>query len=74
LRGKRRAALLPVKSSEKWVVFAIEDAAGMHAVGEHLRERTFANANRTFNDNVAWGFECRNGLQLLCGGWQGAEL
>jgi hypothetical protein len=66
--------LLFVKSREKWIVFAIENSARVHAVGKHLRERAFPHANGAFNDNIAWSFERGNGFQLLCSGWHRAEL
>jgi hypothetical protein len=74
LRGESGAFLFFIKTREKGIVFAIKNAASVHAIGEHLCECALAHANRSFDNYVSWSFECGNGLQLLCSGWHGAEL
>lgn len=51
------AFFLVVKLREEWIVFAIENAAGVHLLSENARECGFTDANRAFDDDVSRGFE-----------------
>src|SRR5712692_11673394 len=61
LRAEGRARLFIVEIGEERIVLAIEDAAGVKALGKDLREGGFADADWTLQDDEPRGPESRTG-------------
>ena len=58
LSAKSGAWFFVVEIGEKGIVLGIEDAAGVHALGEDFGKSGFADADGAFDDDVAGRVEC----------------
>jgi hypothetical protein len=57
LRGEGHAGLAQVKAVEEWIVFGLDDAAGVQGLRENLREGGFAGPDGAFDGDETRLFE-----------------
>ena len=57
LRAEGGTGLFGVEVGEEGIVFAVEDATGVHAVGEGPCQSALADADGAFDDNVTGRLE-----------------
>jgi hypothetical protein len=75
LRAKSRAWFFTVEIGKKGIVFAIDDAPGVHAIGKESRERGLAHAQRPLDGDVPRRLEGRRfGDTALWSARHGARL